>query len=1265
MTPRITILLSLVLTFSQYLAFSQTKWLQSNDFPGTARSGAVFAEASGKGYYGTGSDGTNYLADWWEYDPLTLTWTQKANFPGESRQNALAFTLNDTVYVVTGQGDSLGTRVYHNDFYMYLPAENSWQQLSDFPGSGRSLAVSAVANGKAYIGTGRNSNDQLKDWWEYNPTNATWVQKANLTAEKRQSANAFSLDSLVFVGGGQNTDGGTMMTNDFYAYNPEDDSWEEKSFAENHLTSLNATAFVLGDTAYVFGGSTGLDLWKYHAGSNSWTEGESLVVGSEGNRTNSSALAFGSYALVVGGNYFNLSGFSDEKKADVWTYYINPPTKPNKPGYAEDNELYDLDYDFITFYWSDESDNELGYIIELLDYNSYDLISLDTIPADSTSFTTYNVSSDTKYTARIWAYNNIGDSDKKYYYPTTKKYLEEPRKLIAKSLQGNTAKLTWEDYSTREDGFVVEMSVNDTSTFTVVDSLPINTTSYLYEGLSEGNTYYFRVAAYIQDSLLSLYSLEYPGVTKKALGGWSEVFSFKENKWIDFRHSFSIEDKLYLTSKESDQLSVLMYDLTKGEFSEKSSFPKLLELANVFVIGKKAYFISGQVYENQKAFMSQEVYEYDSELDKWKRLNDFPSAGRISATAFAIKNKGYIVCGDTVVSTSGNVQTSDFWEYDPSMDKWTEKKPFVGGNREAMATIVIGDSVFVGLGQNYSGATIRNQWQYYKKYNDLYLYDQANDTWKQMADFPGNLSYYSVSGSNNSSGLFGGGEVTNNVRGDFWKYLPNTNKWVSIPYFTDDSYQPQTSFQTDSDFYVIAEGDWNSYSIFKFDPLQLSDVQTLSASTVLPDSVVLNWTGIDSRSEQLIVQEVLPDTVISIDTIGSDKNSYTLYNLEENSTHHYKLVQFNEDRTSSGSNTATAMIPGAPNLYKYEFNDTKKTARASFGIQNQEMSVKIEIANNYGPFVFIDSISNNSYFYDYSIPDSAEVTQARMVSSIQGNTYTSDTLELTKFKVPTDAMATWEKDKTEILVSWKNNSSLSEGYKVTLYRTNDIAFDTLLPKTINEVSFNLAQIGFELTETIEISLTSYYKNNSSYYYETVDELTRMLAPSNISFTNITQTETTVKWQDNSTQESGFKIIVKSAEGIVDTLATVPANTEQYTFDVSGYEEDIEISVVAFNEDENQTTDATEPITLEIDEGVVTSIKDELLANTVVYPNPANSIFKIEHGERDLPFIIKNSSAREVARGQTQNGKATVDVQTWPAGLYFIDLEGAVFKVIVQ
>jgi len=197
----------------------QDIWLQKTSFGGTARSGAVGFSIGSKGYIGTGDygssgggyGGSSYKYDFWEYDPATSVWTQKANFAGTDRYYAVGFSIGNKGYLGTGYDGH-----YKNDFWEYELATNTWIQKADFGGSVRSGAVGFSIGGKGYIGTGTNDNGYNNNFWEYDPSTDTWTQKANFGGTARYGAVGFSIGSKGYLGTGY--DGN--YKNDFWEYDP-------------------------------------------------------------------------------------------------------------------------------------------------------------------------------------------------------------------------------------------------------------------------------------------------------------------------------------------------------------------------------------------------------------------------------------------------------------------------------------------------------------------------------------------------------------------------------------------------------------------------------------------------------------------------------------------------------------------------------------------------------------------------------------------------------------------------------------------------------------------------------------------------------------------------------------------------------------------------------------------------------------------------------------------------------------------------------------
>jgi len=143
-------------------------WTQKADFGGGERWDAVGFSIGDKGYIGTGLYGPSHYKDFWEYNPALNTWTQKADFGGGERCSAVGFSIGNKGYIGTGKYIYTSTSSTHyKDFWEYDPALNTWTQKSDFGGGERWDAVGFSIGDKGYIGTGGSSVE--KDFWEYNP----------------------------------------------------------------------------------------------------------------------------------------------------------------------------------------------------------------------------------------------------------------------------------------------------------------------------------------------------------------------------------------------------------------------------------------------------------------------------------------------------------------------------------------------------------------------------------------------------------------------------------------------------------------------------------------------------------------------------------------------------------------------------------------------------------------------------------------------------------------------------------------------------------------------------------------------------------------------------------------------------------------------------------------------------------------------------------------------------------------------------------------
>ncbi|MBI3500224.1 MAG: gliding motility-associated C-terminal domain-containing protein [Bacteroidetes bacterium] len=304
------------LSFSVFITFcllpsafclAQGVWTQKTNFPGTKRPDAVGFAIGSKGYLGMGVDNIgNFKNDLWEYDPSANSWAQKANLPALGRQGAAAFSIGNKGYV--GIGVNNGNN-YVPDFWEYDPSTNSWVQKANFPGAARSMPVSFSIGNIGYVGTGYDGTTFMKDFWAYDPASNSWTQKANFGGSARVTAVGFSIGNFGYLGTGSATSG---YLKDFWQYDPASNSWTAKANFPG-LARSEATGLAIGNLGYIgtgFNGNTYFnDFYSYNPATNSWTAIPNFIgtarIGIEHSAFAINCHGYFGTGLDKLGNYFN------------------------------------------------------------------------------------------------------------------------------------------------------------------------------------------------------------------------------------------------------------------------------------------------------------------------------------------------------------------------------------------------------------------------------------------------------------------------------------------------------------------------------------------------------------------------------------------------------------------------------------------------------------------------------------------------------------------------------------------------------------------------------------------------------------------------------------------------------------------------------------------------------------------------------------------------------------------------------------------------
>ena len=163
-------------------------WSQKADFGGGARNACGGFSIGKKGYIGTGNDGVTLLKDFWEYDPSDMSngldakgnpmgaWIQKAPLPpaAPERNHPVAFSIGTKGYIGTGGSKPVGAPLA--DFWEWDQATNTWTQKPDHGGGAIRAGVGFSIGNRGYIGMGSPQSDKLNptnNFWEYSDPNVT------------------------------------------------------------------------------------------------------------------------------------------------------------------------------------------------------------------------------------------------------------------------------------------------------------------------------------------------------------------------------------------------------------------------------------------------------------------------------------------------------------------------------------------------------------------------------------------------------------------------------------------------------------------------------------------------------------------------------------------------------------------------------------------------------------------------------------------------------------------------------------------------------------------------------------------------------------------------------------------------------------------------------------------------------------------------------------------------------------------------------------
>ena len=158
-----------------------SQWVEKASIGGTKRSAAQSFVLNSKAYIVYGNNNGSALNDIWMYDPTVDTWTEKRNITNVStlsyddlytsivRWNGVAFTMGNLAYITTGDSPSLTSTTweYHAD-------TDLWVQKTSWEAAAMEGAVAFTLSDRGFVITGRSgtlSFDYCAEWHPNDPVN--------------------------------------------------------------------------------------------------------------------------------------------------------------------------------------------------------------------------------------------------------------------------------------------------------------------------------------------------------------------------------------------------------------------------------------------------------------------------------------------------------------------------------------------------------------------------------------------------------------------------------------------------------------------------------------------------------------------------------------------------------------------------------------------------------------------------------------------------------------------------------------------------------------------------------------------------------------------------------------------------------------------------------------------------------------------------------------------------------------------------------------
>ncbi|MCP2044139.1 IPT/TIG domain-containing protein [Pontibacter sp. HSC-36F09] len=203
----------------------------------------------------------------YEYNPNSEVWIQKADFPDKIERDDYAFTFS------FDQMGFIGSCYRNQKLWSYLPNSDTWIRKADFPEDFTKTTSPVWGNfsfaieNSGYLGISQTAF-AFNTFWKYDALSDSWERKKPLPSDAYNSYACMVIDGAAYVGLGSNFEWGDgYVSNKIWKYDQLNDSWIQfqncpTSMAVNTSFGINGKGYLLsGFTKY---SSSLREIWEFN-----------------------------------------------------------------------------------------------------------------------------------------------------------------------------------------------------------------------------------------------------------------------------------------------------------------------------------------------------------------------------------------------------------------------------------------------------------------------------------------------------------------------------------------------------------------------------------------------------------------------------------------------------------------------------------------------------------------------------------------------------------------------------------------------------------------------------------------------------------------------------------------------------------------------------------------------------------------------------------------------------------------------------------------